>query len=526
MATHEKVDVAIVGAGASGSVYAAVLAKAGKKVALLESGPDWQLTDLISSDFWGRRIKPASGPFLLEGKNPFGYVYQAGWGVGGAALHYFANFPRLLPNDFKIKSEHGRALDWPISYGDVAPYYDRVAEDIGVSGDAKAEEIWRPPGKPYPMPPMKTFRHGEIWLKGFEAVGIRMAPAAVGMNSTEFKGRRGCIYDGWCHVGCPIGALANPVVTYLADARKAGAEVRPRATVTRVLTNPQGTKVTGIEYYDEKKERQVQEASVVVLAAWSAQNPRLLLNSATDRYPKGLANSSDLVGKYMMAHFSSGTWAMFDEDIQNHMGTTGAQFMSYDRYGKTSHPGTFGSSFITAGSAMKTSDLGGFANARVDLFGPDLHAFMQRAARGLTRIGAFGEELPNIENRIELVSDKDEFGMPLAKIVHSYDQDAIALWNANFEEGLKIAKAAGAKESWSGRGNMPTIHLMGGTIMGTAADNSVVNSYGQSHELPNLYVAGPGIFATAGASNPTYTIFALSLRGAEHLAEKWSTVAG
>ena len=103
---NEKVDVVIVGAGASGSVFAAVLAKAGKKVVILEQGPDWQLADLISSDFWGRRIKPASGPFLLEGKNPFGYVYQAGWGVGGAALHYFANFPRLLPNDFKIKSEH------------------------------------------------------------------------------------------------------------------------------------------------------------------------------------------------------------------------------------------------------------------------------------------------------------------------------------------------------------------------------------------------------------------------------------
>jgi choline dehydrogenase-like flavoprotein len=151
---------------------------------------------------------------------------------------------------------------------------------------------------------------------------------------------------------------------------------------------------------------------------------------------------------------------------------------------------------------------------------------MKRAARGLTRINAFGEGLPNIENRIELASDKDEFGMPLAKIVHSYDQDAAALWNANFEEGLKIAKAAGAKEVWSARGNMPTIHLMGGTIMGTNADDSVTNSYGQSHEIPNLYVAGPGIFATAGASNPTYTILALSLRGAEQLAANWSTVAG
>src|SRR5207302_1911464 len=231
MATQEKADVAIVGAGASGSVFAAVLAKAGKRVVVLETGPDWQLSDLISSDFWGRRIKTAGAPFLLEGKNPFGYSYQSGWGVGGAALHYFANLPRLLP-------------------------------------------------------------------KGFEAVGIRMVPAAVGMNSTDYKGRPACIYDGWCHIGCPTGALSNPLVTYLAEARKAGAEVRARSTVTRVLTNRQGTRVSGLEYYDAKKERQVQEASVVVLAAWSAQNPRLLLNSATDRHPRGLANASGLVGKY------------------------------------------------------------------------------------------------------------------------------------------------------------------------------------------------------------------------------------
>src|SRR5207342_843442 len=133
---NEKIDVVIVGAGASGTLYASVLAKAGKKVVLLESGPDWQLSDLISSDFWGRRVKPAGIPFLLEGKNPYGYAYQAGWGVGGAALHYFANFPRYLPNDFKVKSEHNRGLDWPINYSDIAPYYDKVAQEIGVSGDA------------------------------------------------------------------------------------------------------------------------------------------------------------------------------------------------------------------------------------------------------------------------------------------------------------------------------------------------------------------------------------------------------
>ena len=229
---NEKVDVVIVGAGASGSVYASVLAKAGKKVVLLEAGPDWQMSDLISSEMWGRRIRPAGAPFLLEGKNPFGYAGQAGWGVGGAALHYFANHPRFLPNDYKIKSEHNRALDWPISYQDVAPFYDKVAHDIGMSGDAKAEEKWRPAGQSYPMPPMRTFRHGEIWVKGFESLGIRMVPAPVAMNSTEFKGRPACIYDGWCHVGCPTGALANPTVTYLSEARKANAEVRALCSVT------------------------------------------------------------------------------------------------------------------------------------------------------------------------------------------------------------------------------------------------------------------------------------------------------
>ena len=525
MATNEKIDVAIVGAGASGSVFAAVLAKAGKKVAVLEQGPDWQLSDLISSDFWGRRLKTAGAPFLLEGKNPYGYSGQSGWGVGGAALHYFANFPRLLPNDFKVKSEHGRALDWPISYQDVAPYYDRVARDVGVSGDAKAEEIWRPAGEPYPMPPMKIFRNGEIWLKAFEAVGIRMVPAPVGMNSTEYKGRPACIYDGWCHVGCPTGALANPVVTYLADARKAGAEVRARSTVTRVLTNQQGTRVTGVEYYDEKKQRQVQEANVVVLAAWSGQNPRLMLNSATDKHPKGLANSSGLLGKYMMAHFGSGPGRSSTRMSRTTWAPPARNTCPTNATARPATRATFGSSFIVAGSALKTSDLGGLANARVDLFGPELAAFMKRAARGLTRINAFGEEMPNIENRIELASDKDEFGMPLAKIIHSYDQDAAALWNANFEEGLTIAKAAGAKEMWSARGNMPTIHLLGGTIMGTGAGNSITKSYGQTHELPNLYVAGPGIFPTEGASNPTYTIFALSMRGAEQMAANWSTVA-
>src|SRR4029077_7363545 len=132
--------------------------------------------------------------------------------------------------------------------------------------------------------------------------GIPFVPAPVGMNSVEFNGRPACLYDGWGYVGCPVGALAHAQVTYLGDGRKAGAEVRALSTVTRVLTNQAGTRATGVEYYDARQQKQIQEASWVFLAAGSAQKPRLLLNSATDKHPKGLSNASGLLGHYMMSH--------------------------------------------------------------------------------------------------------------------------------------------------------------------------------------------------------------------------------
>jgi choline dehydrogenase-like flavoprotein len=197
------------------------------------------------------------------------------------------------------------------------------------------------------------------------------------------------------------------------------------------------------------------------------QNPRIMLGSATDKHPNGLANSSGLVGKYLTAHFASGTSALFDEDLQPYMGTIAAQYFSYDLYDKNAHKdkGAFGSTFMVAGAAARYSALGGVANSRLDLFGAEL-------------------------------------------------------------KGVEIAKATGAKEVWPNKGPMPTIHLMGGTIMGKTAGDSVTNSFGRTHEIGNLWIAGPRIFPTSGAPNPTYTILALSLRGAEQLAKNWGSVAG
>ena len=227
---NEKVDVVIVGAGASGSVYAAVLAKAGKKVVVLEAGPDWQLTDLISSDFWGRRIKPAGAPFLLEGKNPVRLRLPGR--LGRRAARHCTTSPTSRGFFRTISRSRASTAARSIGRSPIRTSRPTTTRSRATSASRATPRRRKSGGRraqPYPMPPMKTFRNGEVWLKGFEAVGIRMVPASVAMNSTEYKGRPACIYDGWCHVGCPTGALANPLVTYLGDARKAGAEVRARS---------------------------------------------------------------------------------------------------------------------------------------------------------------------------------------------------------------------------------------------------------------------------------------------------------
>jgi choline dehydrogenase-like flavoprotein len=310
----------------------------------------------------------------------------------------------------------------------------------------------------------------------------------------------------------------------LRDARKRGAELRPFSYVTRVLTNQSGDRVTGVEYYDAKREQHVQPAATVVLAAYAAEIPRIMFNSATDRHPKGLANRNELVGKYLMCHATSTVWALFDADVQNHMGTAAYQFMSYEMYDKKRPKKGFGSTFLRTGAAMKPN--AGLAGARPDLFGQPLADFMKRAVRGLARIGNSGEELPRAENRVELSSDKDEFGLPIARIIHEYAQEAIDAWDLGREEAFAIVKAAKPKEAWKGGGAAPgSSHLIGGTIMGTDVSNSVTNSFGQTHELTNLYVAGAGLFPTEGAVNPTNTLMAVSLRGAEHMAKNFSTIA-
>lgn len=515
-----RTDAVIVGAGAAGSLYAANLAKAGKSVLVLEPGPAWKNEDLISSQIWARRLRWGGPPVASTGDNPLGVGFNTGWGLGGAALHHYGTWPRLMPSDFSMKSDHGQGLDWPIGYDDLRPFYDRIQEEVGISGDAAAE-VWRPAGADYPLPPLEQFAQARLISSGFEKLGMKTAPSPMAILSRPYKGRDACIYDGWCDAGCPIGALANPLVTYQPIARKAGAKFETGAYVTRLIQGRKPYEVAGVEYVDSKGSLLRAEADVVILAASTIGNPHILLNSVGDGWEGGAANSSGLVGRYIMGHSIAAIYGFFDgEETENFLGVSGAQRTNQDHYGKTSlGGGAFGSLQWQIGPTAKPNDLLGLAMARADLFGADLTKFMERAVHHMGVMFGFGEGLPMHENRVELTQAAGPAGTKLARVVHGFPAPSMKLWEKACELGLKVMNAAGAADPWSGP--PASAHLMGGTIMGADTGSSVTDSFGRCHDIPNLFLAGPGLFPTGGAMNPNFTNHAVSLRGVEHLIGNW-----
>lgn len=510
----EEVDLLVIGSGAAGSLIAAKAAQAGKEVLILEAGPKRTLADLTSSQIWARRLKWGGALVEEQGNLKIGHVFNSGYGTGGGALHHYAVWPRLHLNDFKVKSTWGKSLDWPIEYQDLQPYYDRIQAEVGISGDAEAEK-WRPPGSPYSLPPLPVFAQGQVIGAGFRKLGRHVAPMPMAINSRPYNGRNACLYDGWCDAGCPIGALANPLALYLPQAFAAGAGIKHRATVSRLLQDATGRKVIGAEYFDAGGKRRQVRAARIALCAFAVQNARILLNSHTDRHPEGLGNGSRQVGRYLMTHPARAVYGLFDKETQPHLGPTGGQLICHDHYRQKRRRDAFGSYQWLIANAARPNGLTGIANTRPDITGVALQPFMRRAARHFGQMNFVGEDLARAENRITLSSSKDEYGLPLARTEHDITEATKAMAAAAVAEGLALFKAGGAKEPWLG----PPfgMHILGGTVMGSDMATSVCDSFGRCHELDNLYIAGPGLFPSSGAVNPTFTIHALALRTVEHM---------
>ncbi len=522
----EKIDAVIVGSGAAGSHFAARLAQDGKRVAILEAGPARPKDDLVSSMLWARRLKGGGAPVLETGKGTVGNGFNVGRGVGGSTMHHYAVWPRLHENDFRVKSLYGRSRDWPIAYADLQPYYDRVQEECGISGDHLAETT-RPPGAAYPMPPVPVSEQGRVVAQGFAAKGMKVSPIPLAVTSRSYKGRPPCIWDGWCDAGCPIGALANAQTIHLPQAEAAGATIHPDTEVVRVLTSADGKRVTGVEAMTKDGERVRVMADVVVVAAFTIQSPRLLLASATPQHPEGLANSSGTLGRFVTSHGAAPIFGLHPKATTPAFGAFGGQLLNQEHYDdKNAHAssGAFGSYQWMIANALKPNGLLGIAPTRPDLRGPALTKFMEQATEHIITMTGVTEDEALAENRITLSPRKDALGVPLASVDYTPSKASLALWDAAIAEGLEVFRAAGTSEAW----NAPRapMHIMGGTVMGASADDSVTNSYGQTHDLPNLFVGGAGLFPTSGGVNPTFTVHALAARSSEYLVKNWDSVIG
>jgi choline dehydrogenase-like flavoprotein len=504
------VDLVIVGAGAGGGTLAQRLARRGWKVVVLESGPFWDPDEDWVSDeagshrlYWtDARVTGGQDPVEL-GKN------NSGHGVGGSMVHYAGYCPRFHPSDFEVHTRDGVGEDWPISYQDLKSHYERLELELPVSGD-----YW-PWGDPhrYPHTPHPIAGGAETAVGAARKLGIEMRVGPVGITNGAFGNRPHCVYRGFCLQGCKVNAKASPLVTHIPDAIEHGAEIRAHCMVSAVDLDDSSGRVTGVRYLHDGVER-IQRAEAVAVAGYSIETPRLLLNSTSRRFPRGLANNNDQVGRCVMVQGAPQVAGRFPDEMR--MYKMPPPEISSEQFYETDESRGFARGF-----SIQTVGPLPIEHAQHVLghghWGPALREYMRDYNHWYT-LGILSELLPQPENRVTVAGDvTDQNGIPVARMDYAQcenDRRNIAFAKQTLHD---IFEASGAQDVLV---TDRYAHLVGGCRMGSDPERSVVDSDQRAWEVPNLFIADGSVMPTQGSANPALTIMALASRLAERLSSK------
>ncbi|MGH7759495.1 MAG: GMC family oxidoreductase [Candidatus Dormibacteria bacterium] len=504
----EEVDLCVVGAGAGGSVLAQRLARRGWKVVILEAGPFWHPDEDWVSDeagshrlYWTeKRIVGGEDPVEL-GKN------NSGRGVGGSMIHYAGYTPRFHPSDFETRSRDGVGQDWPIAYGELRSHYQEVERELPVAGQ---DWPWDEPHS-YPFSPHPVSEAAAVLWRGAHKLGIKMRVGPVGIVNGTFGNRPHCIYRGYCLQGCKVNAKASPYVTHLPDALAHRVEVRANCMASRVVV--EGGRAQGVAYFQEgNQEERLQRARVVAVAGYSIETPRLLLNSATEGFHRGLCNNEDQVGRYVMVQGATQVGGRFPTELRMYKAPP-PEVSSEDFYETDSQRG-FARGFSI--QTVSPEPIGWAEHVLADgHWGRALREYM-RDYNHWSTIGVLNELLAQPDNRVTLAEERDRYGLPVARFDYSMCANDKANIAYSTDVLQAVLRAAGAQDVLTIR---RYAHLIGGARMGFSPDDSVVDRNLRSWAVPNLYISDGSVCPTQGSANPALTIMALASRLGEHLAQ-------
>ncbi|MEK7408468.1 MAG: GMC family oxidoreductase [Acidobacteriota bacterium] len=546
----KHVNAVVVGAGAGGGIVAKELAEAGLSVVLLERGRWLTAFDCRKDDLRNQRtsvLGNGSGPDderhprvivdqngrerLVRASEP-GYNNNAAC-VGGGTLTYGAMAWRFMEQDFRMRSIYGcpegsTLEDWPITYQDLEPYYEKAEYEIGVSGDVSPDPFHAPRKKPLPMPPLAPNREHEILKPAAKRLGLHPFDIPMLRNSVPYNGRPACMRCRWC-VGfaCEVDAKNGTQNTVIPKALASGnCELRTECVAKEIINDSRG-RATGVAYFDANDRLQTQTADLVAVSCAAIESARLLLNSRSKLFPNGLGNRYDWVGRNLQGHGYSGAFGLFDHDAYDDIGPgAGIAACDYNHGNK----GLRGGGMLANEFIRLPYQFVGQLPASAPRWGPAHKDFMRQWYRRSVGVKGPVQEMPVFESRVQLDPKvKDHWGVPVVRMSgykHPHTIELGRFLAGKAEAWLKEAGATFAWKSVTGPGLSGGQHQAGTCRMGSDPKTSVVDKHCRVHDVDNVYVVDGSVHVTNGGFNPVLTIMGIGYYASEHIVKAWRGAKG